>query len=117
MLRLLSWLILVLRLVKLINVKFTQNMLYCTILCTCAHHIYVYIYIYVFFKDGNMIPYDAFKTGFLSGLPMNHGGHSLVARGLYALQLKPWLEAFPGKIKICFIGSMKGDKCKVNICY
>ena len=28
-------------------------------------------------------------------LPMGHGGHSLVARGLYALQLEPWLAAFP----------------------
>ena len=26
---------------------------------------------------------------------MGHGGHSLVARGLYALQLEPWLRAFP----------------------
>ena len=26
--------------------------------------------------------------------PTTHGGHSLVARGLYALQLAPWLEAF-----------------------
>lgn len=30
----------------------------------------------------------------LSTLP-NHGAHSLLLRGLYALQLKPWLEAFP----------------------
>jgi len=27
-------------------------------------------------------------------LGLRHGGHSLLARGLYALQLEPWLEAF-----------------------
>jgi hypothetical protein len=27
--------------------------------------------------------------------PQGHGGHSLVARGLFALQLEPWLEHFP----------------------
>ena len=45
---------------------------------------------------------------------MSHGGHSLLARGLYALQLRPWVEAFPGKVKICFIGDVKGDKAKVS---
>jgi hypothetical protein len=27
--------------------------------------------------------------------PLGHGGHSLVARGLYALQLDPWMKEFP----------------------
>lgn len=60
-----------------------------------------------------MLPYDDLMTKYLTALPMNHGGHSLIARGLYVMQLKPWLEAFPGKIKICFIGDVKGDKTKV----
>jgi len=33
---------------------------------------------------------------YLKSRPQGHGGHSLVARGLYALQLEPWLEAFGG---------------------
>lgn len=68
-----------------------------------------------------MIPYEDFKTAYLSSRPMNHGGHSLISRGLYALQLQPWLAAFPGQIKICCIGDVKGDKHKVLvlllICY
>lgn len=29
---------------------------------------------------------------------MGHGGHSLVLRGLYSLQLLPWMEAYPLEI-------------------
>jgi hypothetical protein len=35
-------------------------------------------------------------NGYLKTRPQGHGGHSLVARGLYALQLEPWLESFGG---------------------
>ncbi len=33
-----------------------------------------------YFKDGRVIPYVEFKEKYLSTLPMNHGGHSLIAR-------------------------------------
>jgi hypothetical protein len=33
---------------------------------------------------------------------MNHGGHSILARGMYAVQLIPWLQAYPAhQIKVC----------------
>ena len=35
-----------------------------------------------------------FARDIVSTRPMGHGGHSIVARGLYALQLAPWLEAY-----------------------
>lgn len=44
-----------------------------------------------------------------------HGGHSIVARGLYALQLVPWLEQFAGdgqaesRIMVLTIGQLKGN--------
>jgi hypothetical protein len=31
---------------------------------------------------------------YLKDIPMNTGSHSLVSRGMYALQMRPWLEAF-----------------------
>ncbi|KAJ8598505.1 hypothetical protein CTAYLR_001374 [Chrysophaeum taylorii] len=34
----------------------------------------------------------------LATLPNTHGAHSLLLRGLYALQLGPWLRAFPRKL-------------------
>jgi hypothetical protein len=51
-----------------------------------------------------------FRNAAIIGLPLGHGGHSLVLRGLYALQLLPWLEEF-GKegIKIMSIGELKGN--------
>ena len=40
---------------------------------------------------------------------MNHGGHSMVLRGLYALQLQPWLasEHFGNSIRVMSIGDIK----------
>ncbi|CAN0421503.1 unnamed protein product, partial [Scytosiphon promiscuus] len=35
-----------------------------------------------------------FARNYLSTRPNGYGGHSLLGRGLYALQLQPWLEAF-----------------------
>lgn len=32
--------------------------------------------------------YDEFKRGFLASRPMGYGSHSLLARGLYALQVR-----------------------------
>ena len=43
--------------------------------------------------------YDEFKTRFLSSRPQGYGSHSLLARGLYALQLQPWMEKFGGEKK------------------
>ncbi len=39
---------------------------------------------------------------------MDHGGHSLVARGLYALQLEPWLNAFPDTIHVFTLEDLQG---------
>ena len=47
---------------------------------------------------------------------VGHGGHSIVARGLYALQLKPWLDSpvfggsgvKPTQIRVMSIGEIKG---------
>ncbi len=36
-----------------------------------------------------------FEDKYLSKLPQGHGGHSYVGRGIYWLQLKLWMEAFP----------------------
>jgi len=47
------------------------------------------------------ISYDDFAKNFLPSRPLNHGGHSMLARGMYAIQLIPWLESFPpDQIKI-----------------
>ena len=46
---------------------------------------------------------------------MGHGGHSIVARGLYHLQLLPYLENYPhDQLKIMSIQDIKGDKGKVQ---
>ena len=52
---------------------------------------------------------------FLSTRPLTHGGHSIVARGLYYLQLLPWLQAFDSnQIAIYSISDLKGDKKQVQ---
>ncbi len=38
---------------------------------------------------------DLWKTKVLTHLPTKHGIHSLVARGLYVLQLREWLAHWP----------------------
>jgi RecA-family ATPase len=57
---------------------------------------------------------EAFQAKLLSSLPMNHGGHSIVLRGLYALQLQPWLESFPNQIKVLSIDRIKGSKAQIQ---
>jgi len=37
---------------------------------------------------------EEFAKLYLPTRPMNHGGHSLLGRGLYVLQLKPWMDEF-----------------------
>ncbi|CAM9888508.1 unnamed protein product [Ectocarpus sp. 4 AP-2014] len=45
-----------------------------------------------------------FARDYLSTRPNGYGGHSLLGRGLYALQLQPWLEAFGrNQIKVLFL--------------
>eukprot|EP00903_Cladosiphon_okamuranus_P006863 g6684.t1 len=45
-----------------------------------------------------------FAKDYLSTRPNGYGGHSLLGRGLYALQLQPWLEAFgTDQIKVLFL--------------
>lgn len=52
--------------------------------------------------------YEEFKKGFLASRPMGFGSHSLLARGLYALQLRPWLDAFPREqLLVLFMDDMK----------
>ena len=42
-----------------------------------------------------MTLYEIFRDKFLSTRRgLKHGGHSIIARGLYALQLVPWLSQF-----------------------
>lgn len=46
--------------------------------------------------------------GYLQSRPQGYGSHSLLARGLYALQLRPWLDAFPREqFLILFMDDMK----------
>jgi len=55
--------------------------------------------------------WDEFSRKLLQGLPLGHGGHSIVLRGLYALQLLPWLAEFGDSgLLILSIGSIKGAK-------
>ena len=52
---------------------------------------------------------------FIETLPMGHGGHSLILRGMYCLQLTPWIEAFPrDQLKVMSMGDLKGDASSVN---
>lgn len=56
-----------------------------------------------------------FQKKIASTRPMGHGGHSIIARGLYELQLQPFLEAFPqDQLKIMTIGDLKGCKQSVQ---
>lgn len=47
----------------------------------------------------------------LATLPMNHGGHSIVARGLYVLQLRQWQANWPAdQLSVHSIAEIKGAK-------
>ena len=44
-------------------------------------------------------------------LPMNHGGHSVVARGLYVFQLAAWMEAFgEAQVKVLALGDLQQQR-------
>lgn len=61
--------------------------------------------------------YELFQKKVLSNRPMNHGGHSLVARGLYALQVAHWQANWPeSQLKILSINDIKGPKQDVQRC-
>eukprot|EP01042_Synura_sphagnicola_P000824 gene824-916_t len=49
-------------------------------------------------------------------LPMGHGGHSVVLRGLYALLLQPWIDAFPlgTSLKVLSIKDLQGTRDQVR---
>lgn len=56
-----------------------------------------------------------FQRLVVSTRPMGHGGHSVIARGLYALQLIPYIEAFTAdQLKVMSINDIKGDRGKVQ---
>ena len=58
--------------------------------------------------------YDTFKNNFLISRPLTHGGHSLIARGLYAIQLEPWLKVLDKNIMIMTIKDITKNKNSNN---
>lgn len=52
----------------------------------------------------------------LKGLPMGHGGHSIVLRGLYVLQLAPWVNEFSldDKMKVFGLKEIIGTTAEVQ---
>lgn len=58
--------------------------------------------------------YERFCEKVLAKCPMTHGGHSIIARGMYALQLEPWLENFGEQMKILSLTDIKGSPDKVQ---
>lgn len=69
-------------------------------------------------QDGGVTPdapYEAFQQKVLQGLPMTHGGHSIVARGLYVLQLRQWMSLWPAEqIQVHSLSEIKGNKSVVQ---
>jgi len=61
--------------------------------------------------------YEEFQRKILCHRPMTHGGHSLVSRGLYALQIAHWKAEWPAsQLKILSINEIKGAKVDVQRC-
>ena len=64
---------------------------------------------------------EDFTRDIVSKRPMGHGGHSIVARGLYAFQLQPWLSAYPAtttadsSISVYSIGDLAKDKLEATM--
>lgn len=48
------------------------------------------------------VDWQHFSRSHLAKLPNSHGSHSLLLRGLYALQLQPWIAEF-GRDAFCFV--------------
>jgi hypothetical protein len=65
--------------------------------------------------NSGYIDHKNFITKYVSKQPLTHGGHSIVARGLYAVQLEPWLKEFSSdQLLIMTINEIKGDKVKIQ---
>ncbi len=63
--------------------------------------------------------YEEFKTRFLATRPLGYGSHSLLARGLYALQLQPWMAEFggeKGQLMVLFTEEMRtGETAQTQV--
>lgn len=64
--------------------------------------------------------YQQFQEQVMAHAPLSHGGHSIVARGLYALQVEQWLQEYTphdqmkdnqgnNLIKVMSLGEIKSD--------
>ena len=50
---------------------------------------------------------EEFAQRYLTQVPNSHGSHSIIARGMYHLQIIPWLQSFPKEqILILHMGDM-----------
>jgi hypothetical protein len=59
--------------------------------------------------------FATFQAGALVNCPMDHGGHSVVARGLYVLQLRQWAQAIPSnQLLVQSINDIKGGRHEVQ---
>ena len=59
--------------------------------------------------DGE-VDLDRFQTEFLDGLPLGHGCHGFVARGLYLAQIQLWLRVYPREqLLLLCLEEMKKD--------
>ena len=71
-----------------------------------------------YLRSNNITPdcsYEIFQEKILSTLPLTHGGHSIVARGLYILQLQQWLTNWPAEqIQIYTINDIKNGKERIQ---
>ena len=57
--------------------------------------------------------WEDFNSAAIKGLPMGHGGHSIVLRGIYSLQLLPWITEYgSSNIKVMSIGAITGDRAQ-----
>lgn len=53
--------------------------------------------------------YDHFRDSFLATRTMAHGGHSIVGRGLYALQVAEWMRQWPeAQLRVMSIAELRG---------
>ena len=59
--------------------------------------------------------FELFREKVLRPLPMTHGGHSIVARGLYVLQVRQWAQEWPAdQLRVYSINEIKGTKSAVQ---
>jgi hypothetical protein len=59
--------------------------------------------------------FEVFRSGVLSRAPLTHGGHSIVARGLYVLQLRRWMQQWPAEqLAVHSLSELKGPRAQVQ---